>query len=137
MNTLHFAAPLIIALFAFSAYAQQGPAGVPGVVELLIESVTPVIASEPLPPPPSQSPAPPAPIAVTEPANLQEMTATVANAAKPAIRAKKPRKPVIEDCSKTSDPARCQLYQKARKTCQTLFADAHRQCLRKVLTSPQ
>ena len=77
MNTLHFAAPLIIALFAFSAYAQQGPAGVPGVVELLIESVTPVIASEPLPPPPSQSPAPPAlsaPSALRDPLPLNEST---------------------------------------------------------------
>lgn len=133
MNTLRFAAPFSLALFALFAQAQQGPAGIPGVVELLVESVTPVIANEPLPPPPSQRPDPAAQSTVPEVAKAPNAVGP----AKAVARARKPRKAAIEDCSKTSDPARCRLYQKARKTCQPLIGDTHRQCLRDVLTSNQ
>jgi len=132
MNTPHFAAALLtLALFAWPAYAQQGPAGVPGVVELLIESVTPVIANEPAAPPPSLRPAAPPP-PVARASVVEPRKAPPAKAA-----AKKPRQPIIDDCAKAKEPARCRLFQNVRKTCQPMLGEAHRQCLRDGLTSGQ
>lgn len=140
MNALHVvtvATFVSATLYALPAFAQQGPAGVPGVVELLVESVTPVIADEPAAPPPSVRPeSPPAAAMPTE--NGVKRLPTVQKPANKTSRvARKLRKPVPEDCSKTSDPARCQLFQKARKTCQPQLGGAHRQCLRDVLTAGQ
>lgn len=132
MNTPHFAAVLLsLALFALPAYAQQGPAGVPGVVELLIESVTPVIADEPAAPPPSQHPATPPPAA-------ERVIPAESRKAPPAkTTARKLRGPAIEDCDKAKDPARCRLFQKVRRTCEPILGNAHRQCLRDALTARQ
>ena len=140
MNALHVVTVATIvsaALFALPAFAQQGPAGVPGVVEFLVESVTPVIADEPAAPPPSVRPESP-PTAEIPAENGMKPTPRVQKSAKATSRvARKMRKPVPEDCSKTKDPARCQRFQKARKTCQAQLGDAHRQCLRDELTADQ
>lgn len=134
MNTLHVATVLTVALLILPAYAQQGPAGVPGVVELLVESVTPVIASEPAQSPPAISP-PVQPVSKTAPAAKTPGSLNTAGTRPRA--AKKVRKPAQEDCSKAKEPARCQLFEKARKTCLPAIGETHRQCLRDVLTAHQ
>ena len=133
MNTPQFSVSMIFAfavLVHLPAGAQQGPAGVPGVLGI-IEAVAPELTSPP-PPAPAEHHAPvAAPAPVTPSAGAPSPPAKPIGAS-PAAQ-KKAKKGAIEDCNTAGDPARCRLYQKARQHCQALLGAPHRQCLRNAL----
>lgn len=138
MKGIFLLAALTAALGAPPSFAQQGPAGVPGVFGLA-ESVT--------------SPAtPPAPRATQAQQPLRDPTdCSRAKSPEQCQRRQDTRKQALEacqgktgtqrkqclskppqgiDCKQSSDPARCTQHQKARKLCAAKIGEEHRQCLR-------
>jgi hypothetical protein len=139
---LHTTALAVVMLLAIPAAAQQGPAGVPGLFDL-VESVTS----------PSAAP-PPAPQAKREKqaaADCDKMKGK--NGCKPVRKTRsktlgdctglsgqklakcKRQEPAApdSDCSSSADPVRCLRYQKARSVCKDEIGAKHRQCLHDIL----
>lgn len=145
MKTLFVVASLTFALLTTPAIAQLGPAGVPGAPGLAETD-------------PSVKPAPPAP-AVTPPAakvqprkrvavdcskannvaqcNARQVARNSVLAACKGRTGTKRQQCLDEqkqapniDCSKSSDPARCERHNKTRELCKDKIGRAHRQCLR-------
>ena len=124
---------LVALLLSQPAAAQLGPAGVPGLFDL-VESIT-----TPTPPPPAQT--------------QQEKTGKVdCSKAKDVAQCKRQeaskkntgncsgksgtklkqclQKLAQTDCSKTPEPAVCERHQKAYTLCKDKIGQEHRQCLR-------
>ena len=135
--------PLLVAAlsawcFALPAFAQLGPAGVPGAPGLA-ETDPSVKAAKPEPAP---AIAPPA-SAVAEPKSPPPKRAKVAR--KPRSQTTcaapngkgtarcAPKSSAKAQCGAATDPARCELHAKARETCKDKQGEAHRQCLRDML----
>ena len=146
MRSLLLAATLAFALSAWPAYAQLGPAGVPGAPGLAETD-------------PSVKAAPPVQPAVVVVENAPRKSATAScgkdkesgqcKTRKPAKKKVLPackgktgnayRQCVTErkaktDCAKSGDPARCEQFQKTRAQCENKLGSEHRQCLRDNLT---
>ena len=123
---------LATAYVALPALAQQGPAGVPGATWLF--SPTP-----PPPSPPQIEPSTQKPTACMKARNVERCMAReeakrkVSEACKGKRGAQyqqcvKQKKAQIE-CSKGSDPARCEQYRKTRDICQSKLGQEYMQCL--------
>lgn len=147
MRSLLLAASLAFALTAWPAYAQLGPAGVPGAPGLAETD-------------PSVKPAPPVQpaVVVVEEAPRKSATSSCGKGKesgqcktrKPAKKKVQPackgktgkayrqcvaeRKAQSTDCAKSGDPARCEQFQKVRAQCENKLGKEHRQCLRDNLT---
>jgi len=116
--------------------AQQGPAGVPGAFGFA-ESIVP-------PPPPAPAPAARSNIDKCAGAkDVKQCKARLEVRAK-ALAACKGKSGTLrsqclaqqarsEECSKSSEPARCLQYEKAREVCHNKLGSEHRQCLRDML----
>lgn len=135
--------PLLVAAlsawcFALPAFAQLGPAGVPGAPGLA-ETDPSVKAAKPEPAPTTAPPSP----AIAEPKSPLPKRTTIAK--KPRSQATcatqngkgtqrcAPKSSPKAQCGATADPARCELYANARATCKDKQGEAHRQCLRDTL----
>jgi hypothetical protein len=143
MSTLlHTTVLAVVVFLAMPAAAQQGPAGVPGLFDL-VESVTS----------PSATPAP-APQAKREKQDAVDCNkANGKNGCKPVRKTRskaladctglsgqklakcKRQEPAApdSDCSSSADPVRCLRYQKARTVCKNEIGAEHRQCLHDIL----
>ena len=140
MKRMFFAAALTVTLCSGPAIAQQGPAGVPGAFGLA-ESVTVPLIS---PPPQARQPVPAAKECakaqdVQRCKERQEARAKALEACKGKTGANRKQcldeqKQVI-DCTKSSEPARCEQHKKAHALCKDKLGREHRQCLRDNLTS--
>ena len=146
MRSLLLAATLAFALSAWPAYAQLGPAGVPGAPGLA--ETDPSVKATP--------PVQPATVVVEEtPRASATSCAKSKNSGKCKTRksAKKKVQPTCKgktgqayrqcvaerkakttDCAKSRDPARCEQFKKTRTQCENKLGDEHRQCLRDNLT---
>jgi hypothetical protein len=145
MKRLILLAALTATLGAAPTFAQQGPAGVPGVFGLA-ESVTNKLPPPQPPPAPAaqpQRPARPIDCATSkqpEQCQARQEARTKALAACQGKTGAAHKECLNEqaqsaDCKKTSDPARCLQFQKANKLCSAKIGPEHRQCLRDVLAT--
>ena len=144
MRLLLFVLSLAVVLVALPANAQLGPAGVPGAPGLAETdpSVKPVPVNQPTPPFLEE----PQPTSQTS-ACIKGSTAEQCKTRKAKTARKKSpdscknktgaaRKQCLAskikstDCSKSSEPERCELFQKAREQCKDRIGREHRQCLR-------
>ena len=139
MKSVLIVATLLAALLANPGLAQQGPAGVPGVFGL-VDSVLPA------PPPPTHTLK-----HKSEPENClkakdvaqceaeKEAKARALEACKGKTGAAHNRcmkkQAQVEECQKSTEPARCMQYLKTRELCRNKLGQEHRQCLRDNLTS--
>jgi hypothetical protein len=120
MKTLPFVVSLAAALIAIPAFAQQGPAGVPGAPGLA-------------PPPPAAVAAPqPEPVKAAPVAAPEKCAKTKSGK---TAKSCKPKKTSAQSCGAAADPARCEQYRKTREACKNLPERDYRQCLRDNLTS--
>lgn len=135
---------LTIVLVALPANAQLGPAGVPGAPGLAETdpSVKPTQANPPAPPVLNEPQRTSQTKACGKGSTAEQCTTSKAKTA----RKKSPdscknktgtaRKQCLAskikstDCSKSGEPERCELFQKAREQCKDKFGSEHRQCLR-------
>ncbi len=132
------AAALSAVFFSFPAFAQLGPAGVPGAPGLA-ETDPSVKADKPAAVQPAATPS----SKVVEQKRTPPKKARVAKKPRPqaACQAQTgmadqrcaPKASLKDQCSSTADPARCELHAKARATCREKQGEAHRQCLRDTL----
>lgn len=145
MKTLFFVASLAaMLLMAIPASAQLGPAGVPGAPGLA--ETDPSVKQQADPARPN-----PPPLAQETP---RKATASVCSRAKDVVQCKtrveNRRKALVAckgkrgaerkqclkeqtapvDCSKSRDPAQCELHQKVRELCKDTLGREHQQCLR-------
>lgn len=135
--------PLLVAALsawfvALPAFAQLGPAGVPGAPGLA-ETDPSVKAAQPAPAPTAATPSktivepkspPPKQAKTTK--KPKSKVACQAQSAKNTQRCAPKPAPKAE-CGDSSDSACNELHVKARETCKSKQGDAHRQCLRDVL----
>lgn len=138
MKSSFLVAALSAVLISLPAFAQLGPAGVPGAPGLA-ETDPSVKAAQPTPVQPAVTPDPtvaeknsPPPKRTKIAKKPKAQTSCQATSGKLNKRCA-PKPSVKDQCSKASDPARCELYAKARETCKGIQGDAHRQCLRDTL----
>lgn len=146
MRSLLLAASLAFALSAGPAYAQLGPAGVPGAPGLA--ETDPSVKVTP--------PVQPATVVVDETprtsatscvkskdsgncktrksAKKKVQTTCKGKTGKAYRQCVAERKAKGTDCAKSGDPARCEQFQKARAQCESKLGNEHRQCLRDNLT---
>lgn len=149
MSTLlHTAVLAVVMCLAMPAAAQQGPAGIPGLFDL-VESVTsPAATSEP------------PPQAKREKQDGADCSKTNSKDGCKTVRKSKTRSKTLadctgrsgeklakckpkesadsgsypdSDCSNSSDPTRCLRYQTARTVCKNEIGAKHRQCLHDIL----
>lgn len=138
MKSSLLAAALSAALICCPAFAQLGPAGVPGAPGLAETdpSVKPV---KPAPVEPTVTPSPTvaeknaSPPKRAKAAKKQRPQATCQSPVGKSNKRCTPKQSPKDQCSKAADPARCELHTKARETCKDKQGDAHRQCLRDTL----
>lgn len=138
MKSAFLVAALSVWFFTLPAFAQLGPAGVPGAPGLA-ETDPSVKAARPEPVAPIETPSP----AVAEPKSPPPKRAKTAK--KPKAQAScqaqtgknaqrcAPKPSPKTQCGATTDPARCELHAKARETCKDEQGDVYRQCLRDTL----
>lgn len=134
MKSLCLAATLIVALIAPPVLAQLGPAGVPGAPGLA-ETDPSVKVAKPLP---QERPAVDS-AARGEKKTAQPKLAKAGKVCRPGGKAgvasckPRPAAKATPDCRQSSDPARCERYQRAREVCRNKLGSEHRQCLRNIL----
>lgn len=138
MKSSLLVAALSAALMSLSAFAQLGPAGVPGAPGLA-ETDPSVKPAQPVPVQPAVKSSPTVAEKKSPPtkrAKLAKKTRPQANCQAPSGKSNPrcaPKPSPKEQCSKASDPARCELHAKARETCRGKSGEPHRQCLRDTL----
>lgn len=124
MLTRHSMIAAICVLIPMIALAQLGPAGVPGAPGLYT----------------------PPQVKTTERTESQKAPTPTLEASKTAQATlgkplPKPLAPNVStasiiDCTKASDPARCEHYQRARSACANAEGESYYQCLREMLVLP-
>lgn len=134
MKSVVALAALVAALLSQPVAAQLGPAGVPGLFDL-VESIT-----GPATPPPTQPPQEKARgVDCSKAKNVaqckarqQALKKNVGNCNNMSgTKLKQCLKKLAQtDCSKTSEPLVCEQHQKAHALCKDKIGQEHRQCLR-------
>lgn len=140
MKRMFFAASLTIALCSGPAFAQQGPAGVPGAFGFAESVTVPLVSPTPQVKSPEQ-----APKDCTKAQNVERCKERQEARAKAIIACKGKSGKVYQrclneqklavDCKKSSEPIRCEQYKKAHTVCKDKLGLEHRQCLRDILTT--
>lgn len=149
MKSLLLAASLAFALTAWPAYAQLGPAGVPGAPGLA--ETDPSVKATP--------PVQPAAVVVEDAPRTSATSCSkgkesgqcktrqsarkkvqpackgkTGKAYRQCVAERKAKSTKSTDCANSREPARCELFQKTRTQCENKLGNEYRQCLRDNLT---